>query len=105
MSTDLSRHGLRAKREVHWNLAAAELCEHAIRRGEGRLAECGAFVAITKPHTGRSPSDKFVVREPTTESQIWWGEVNVPFEPARFETLREAVLEHLSTQELYVRDV
>jgi phosphoenolpyruvate carboxykinase (ATP) len=105
MTTDLARHGLRPDGTVHWNLPAAELCEHAIRRGEGKFSECGAFVALTRPHTGRSPNDKFVVREPGTEGQIWWGDVNVPFDPEKFEQLRQDVLEYLSQQDLYVRDV
>jgi phosphoenolpyruvate carboxykinase (ATP) len=105
LTGDLSRHGLVARGDVYWNLSAPELCEHALRRDEGRLAECGAFVAVTQPHTGRSPNDKFVVREPSTEEQIWWGDVNVPFEPDAFQRVREAVLEHLAERDLFVRDV
>src|SRR5690606_27201265 len=66
------------------NLAPAELVEHAIRRGEGELSRDGAFVARTAPHTGRSPNDKYVVREPSSADRIWWGSVNVPMEPAQF---------------------
>jgi phosphoenolpyruvate carboxykinase (ATP) len=64
------------------------LLEHAVRRGEGRLTADGAFVGMTAPHTGRSPDDKFVVREPSSEDDIWWGKVNVALRRAKFDALR-----------------
>ncbi|MGH7482930.1 MAG: phosphoenolpyruvate carboxykinase (ATP) [Longimicrobiales bacterium] len=103
--TTLAAHGLKVVGEVHWNLAPAELVEHAVRNGEGRFSADGAFVAVTSPHTGRSPHDKFTVREPDSEADIWWGDVNVPLEAAAFEALREEVLAHLEPQALYVQDV
>jgi phosphoenolpyruvate carboxykinase (ATP) len=102
---DLARHGLAASRDVHWNSSPADLIESAVRRREGLLTADGAFVAITKPHTGRSPNDKFVVREPETEANIWWGSVNVPLALEKFELLRADVLAHLGSQELFARDV
>ncbi|HEX7091124.1 MAG TPA: phosphoenolpyruvate carboxykinase [Longimicrobiales bacterium] len=90
---------------VHWNLAPAALYEHAIRRGEGVLTRDGCFAAVTAPHTGRSPNDKFVVREPSSEQHIWWGSVNVPLEPANFEALLRDVQGYLRGRELFVRDV
>jgi phosphoenolpyruvate carboxykinase (ATP) len=104
--TELSDHGLSPTGRVHWNLPPAQLIEHAVWRGEGQLSADGSFVAVTAPHTGRSPNDKFTVREPSTEEEIWWGAVNVPMEPSKFETLREDVLRYLDEQDdLYVRDV
>ena len=105
LSADLSRHGLKPRGPVHWNLGAAGLIEHAIRRGEGSLTEDGAFVAITTPHTGRSPNDKFVVREPSSEDKIAWGSVNVPLSVEHFERLHRDVLRHLEGQELFVQDL
>ncbi|HEX7118793.1 MAG TPA: phosphoenolpyruvate carboxykinase [Longimicrobiales bacterium] len=105
LTADLSRHGLKARGPVHWNLGAAALIEHAIRRGEGSLSENGAFVARTTPHTGRSPNDKFTVREPSSEDRIAWGSVNVPFSPEHFERLLADVRGHLDRQELFVQDV
>ena len=70
---DLARIGIDADARVHRNLSSAVLLEHAIRRGEGRLTKHGSFVGLTSPHTGRSPDDKFVVREPSSEDQVWWG--------------------------------
>ena len=62
----LEAQGLAPSGDVHWNLVAPVLIEHAIRRGEGELADMGPFVSTTAPHTGRSPNDKFVVKEPST---------------------------------------
>ena len=102
---DLTRHGLDVRGKVDWNLPPAALIERAVLRGEGLLTREGAFAALTTPHTGRSPDDKFVVKEPESGGEIWWGKVNVPFEPGNFERLRRDVLAHLSGQDLYVQDV
>jgi phosphoenolpyruvate carboxykinase (ATP) len=103
---DLARLGLDPRGTVHWNLAPAALLEHAIRRAEGVLTGDGSFAALTRPHTGRSPNDKFVVREPESEGRIWWGTVNVPFDPASYDLLRRDLLDHLSgLPELFARDV
>jgi phosphoenolpyruvate carboxykinase (ATP) len=102
---DLGRHGLEPRERVHWNTAPAELIELAVRRGEGLLTRDGAFAANTSPHTGRSPNDKFVVREPESEAHIWWGPVNVPLDPGAWARLRDAVVDYLGSQELFVRDV
>ena len=102
---DLAAHGLRPDKPVHWNLSPAALVEEAVRRGEGHLTREGAFVGITKPHTGRSPDDKFVVREAETAERVWWGNVNVPMERSQYDALRAAVEEHLSGQELFVSDL
>ena len=102
----LSRQGLTPSGTVHWNLGAPELVEAAIRRGEGRLAAMGPFVAVTSPHTGRSPNDKFVVREPGSEADVDWGKVNQPFAPAHYEILLADVKAYLNTlPELFVQDL
>ena len=105
MVRDLGAQGIQAQRSVHWNLPAAELIEHAIRRGEGRFSARGAFVGVTTPHTGRSPNDKFVVREPSSEEHVAWGKVNVPMSAEHYERLRDDVRTYLAGQELYARDV
>jgi phosphoenolpyruvate carboxykinase (ATP) len=102
---DLTRHGFNPKGRVYWNEPPARLIEQAVHRNEGLLTAHGAFVGITTPHTGRSPNDKFVVRESGTEGEVWWGNVNVAFDGDRFTALRQQVLDHLSAQELFARDV
>jgi phosphoenolpyruvate carboxykinase (ATP) len=91
---------------VQWNLVAPELVEAAIRRNEGVIADMGPFVAVTSPHTGRSPNDKFVVREPSSEAHVDWGKVNQPMSPAHYETLKADVKQYLNgLPELFVQDL
>lgn len=88
-----------------WNPSPARTIEIAICRGEGKLTSGGAFLAITRPFTGRSPQDKFIVREPSSEDKVWWGKVNQPLDPAKFDILERDVKAYLNTQELFIRDV
>jgi phosphoenolpyruvate carboxykinase (ATP) len=102
----LDAQGLNPGGDVHWNLVAPTLFQQAIRRGEGELADMGPFVAVTAPHTGRSPNDKFVVREPESERDVDWGKVNQPLSPEHFEALLADVREHLDgSEELFVQDL
>jgi phosphoenolpyruvate carboxykinase (ATP) len=105
LSKDLAQHGIDARGAINWNLAPALLIEHAIRRGEGVFSEAGSFVAITAPHTGRSPNDKFVVREPTSESKIGWGGANVALSVEHYERLHRDVCEYLGARDLFVQDL
>ena len=92
-SLTLVEHGLFPIR-IHANLTPPALLEHALRRGEGTLTDHGAFAAVTAPHTGRSPKDKFVVEEPGAGDRIWW-EKNPRLDPAAFERLLEDVRAYL----------
>ncbi len=102
--SDLSKIGLTTAK-AHWNLSPAACIEQAVRRAEGEITAAGPFNAVTSPHTGRSPKDRFIVHEGSTESDVWWGPVNAAFEPQKFEILRGKVVEYLQGQELFVRDV
>ncbi|MFL5522705.1 MAG: phosphoenolpyruvate carboxykinase (ATP), partial [Gemmatimonadaceae bacterium] len=105
-STDLRAQGLSPRGEVHWNLIAPELFQAAARRNEGEFADMGPFVAVTTPHTGRSPNDKFIVREPTSEKDIDWGKVNQPMTPDSYRLLLGDVKRHLNdAAELFVEDL
>ena len=97
--------GISTEQRVHRNLTPSQLYEHALRRGEGVVTSAGPFSAVTSPHTGRSPNDKFLVQEPDSTGQIWWGKVNQPIAPEKFARLKADVEAHLSGQELFVRDV
>jgi len=91
---------------AHRNRAAAELYEHALRRGEGLLAAAGPLCVVTTPHTGRSPNDKFIVRDATTSERVWWGGgVTRPLAPEHFDRLRDDVVSHLAGQELFGQDL
>ncbi len=100
----LENHGLRNLGTVHWNLSTPTLIEHALKRQEGKVSKDGALVVCTGQHTGRSANDKFVVLDETTEDDIWWGKVNAPYEPTRFDALFERMMTHLEGSELYVQD-
>ncbi len=88
----------------HRNLATGQLVEQAILGGEGVLADSGALVFLTGQYTGRSPEDKFIVREPSVEGEVDWGKVNRPFDRARFDALAERVRDHLRDREVWVQD-
>jgi phosphoenolpyruvate carboxykinase (ATP) len=102
--TGLAVHGIEPAGTVHWNLSTPRLYEHALARGEARIAEGGPLAVDTGKHTGRSPKDKFVVREPGSEERVWWGDVNAEFSEDGFESLREKVTAHLGEADLYVVD-
>ena len=102
---NLEKQGIKTAGIVHWNYVPPLLVEAAVRRGEGRLADMGPFTAVTSPHTGRSPKDKFVVRGAVTANDVDWGTVNQPFDPAKFATLSADVRHYLSgLPELFVQD-
>ena len=103
-----AEHGVAAlgirPRLVHWNLATARLYEEALIRREGRLTSGGALACTTGAHTGRSPQDKFIVREPSTDERIWWGAINRPLSQEHFDAVARDVAIYLSGRELFVQD-
>ncbi len=96
--------GLGSVASVAYNLPEAKLYEEAIRRGEAELTAHGALRALTGQHTGRSPKDKFVVRDDATEDQIWWDN-NKPMTPAHFAQLHQDMLAHAAGASLFVQDL
>jgi phosphoenolpyruvate carboxykinase (ATP) len=100
----LDRHGIENVNVVYWNLPTPLLYEEALRRREGRLAHLGPLVVRTGQHTGRSPRDKFIVREPSSESHVWWGDANRPLDPEKFAALRSRLLSYLQDRDLFVQD-
>ena len=100
----LERHGILNPGRVHWNRGTATLYEEAIRGHEGIVAESGPLVCVTGVHTGRSPNDKFLVREPSSQDNVWWGKVNRSIEPGQFRVVRDELLASLTGKELYVQD-
>ncbi len=89
---------------VRWNLSTPALTEISVARHEGHLAKDGPLVARTGQHTGRSPNDKFVVREPSSEQHVHWGDVNRPLDPAKFDALHKDLVAYLQDKELFVLD-
>src|SRR5207247_11464971 len=94
----------RLGRHVRANLSVAELYEDAIRSGEGIIASEGPLVVRTGKHTGRSPQDKFIVREPSSQDAIWWGEVNRPISEEHYDRLRARLVDELAGKTLFAQD-
>ncbi len=103
-SFGVDQQGITGAGTVYWNLSPARLVELAIQRGEATLTAEGALVCETGQHTGRSPNDKFVVKDPETDGDIWWGEVNRPFEKEKFEALLARAQEYLQGKDIFVFD-
>ena len=102
--TELESIGIYNAGGIYRNLSTAQLYEEIIRRGEARMAQGGAVAVRTGKHTGRSPNDKYIVREPTSEGHVAWGKVNRPLSEASFETLRKRLLAYLQRRDLFVQD-
>ncbi|HEX2899397.1 MAG TPA: phosphoenolpyruvate carboxykinase (ATP), partial [Bacteroidia bacterium] len=100
----LAETGVQNAATVYWNLPVAELVEQTLKRGEGVLADNGSLCVRTGEFTGRSPKDKFAVKDANTENVVWWGEVNNPFSRENFVKLKAKVVNHLGGRELWVRD-
>jgi phosphoenolpyruvate carboxykinase (ATP) len=101
----IENHGIRNPTAVYWNLPAPALYEEAIRRREAILCHDGPLAVRTGHHTGRSPGDKVFVREPGSEEDLWWGDINLPIEPARFETLYGRLRAYLQMKDVFVQDL
>src|SRR5687767_8765165 len=96
--------GIARSGPVHWDLSTPALYEAAIQHQEGQLAAEGPLVCRTGQHTGRSPNDKFIVREPSSDQHVHWGTVNRPLDPGSFDTLQRDMTAYLRDKELYVLD-
>jgi phosphoenolpyruvate carboxykinase (ATP) len=100
----LKNHGIVNIRKAYWNLPTESLYEEAVFRGEAKISRMGALVVDSRPHTARAAQDKFVVREPSTEDDIWWGEYNRPISPEKFETIYERMLGYIQGRDLFIQD-
>ncbi len=101
----LAGTGVRAAAALHANLTAPSLIAHALRKGEGRLSADGAIIVRTGIHTGRSTGDKFVVDEPSTSANVWWGKVNQKLAVPKYQILKGRVLAYLQGRELFTQDL
>lgn len=90
-------------KQVFENLTTDELIEKALERNEGQITDKGALAADTGEFTGRSPKDKFLVKDAKTADTAWWGTVNQPFESEKFDALLNRVVAHLEGREIFVR--
>lgn len=101
--------GIRNIKKAHWNLCSPKLYEQATKRSEGVISHMGPLVVVRPPEslisTGRAPDDKYIVRDDETESKINWGNVNIAFDPEKFEDIFERVKSYMQDRELFIQDV
>ncbi|EGD82581.1 phosphoenolpyruvate carboxykinase [Salpingoeca rosetta] len=101
----LDNHGIGNVHQEHWNLPTAALYEHAVHRGEGHIVHLGPLCVRTGKHTGRAAGDKYFVREPTSEKNIAWGDVNQEMSEEAFNWLHRKCIAYLQNRTVYVMDV
>ncbi|WP_229201928.1 phosphoenolpyruvate carboxykinase (ATP), partial [Arsenicibacter rosenii] len=94
---------IREVNDLHFQLSPAELIEHALRNGEGKLTNTGALMCPTGTFTGRSPKDRYIVKDALTAERVDWGDVNIPFDEARFDRLHRKMCHYAEYQKVYVR--
>ena len=104
MNNELSNLGL-FDVTAHWNLSPQKLTQISLDKNQAQLADSGAISVNTGEFTGRSPKDRFVVKDSLTENSVWWGEVNIPFSPEKYNKLYNKVTSYLKGKEVFVRDV
>lgn len=99
----LNDHGI-THNNIHYQLSSDELHDATLQKGLGKESSLGALAVSTGEFTGRSPMDRFIVKDAITTEKIWWGDINIPFEPDAFDRLHTKMVSYLNDKELYVRD-
>ncbi|WP_452222335.1 phosphoenolpyruvate carboxykinase (ATP) [Lacinutrix salivirga] len=102
-SISLDHYGIK-NAKVKYQLSPEELHNITIEKGQGVEASSGALAVNTGEFTGRSPMDRFIVKDKITGDKVWWGNINIPFEPDAFDKLYDKVVDYLSEKEVFVRD-
>ncbi|MEL7003192.1 MAG: phosphoenolpyruvate carboxykinase (ATP) [Bacteroidota bacterium] len=100
----LEKYGISDANHVFWNQSPAELVELSLKNNEGHLVDNGALMCDTGTFTGRSPKDKFIVKDDLTKDTVWWGNINIPIEEDKFDGIYKKMVENLKGRDLYVRD-
>ncbi|HYH15867.1 MAG TPA: phosphoenolpyruvate carboxykinase (ATP), partial [Flavisolibacter sp.] len=102
---NLVKIGLKNTESIHYQSTPEELVQDTLRLGEGVLTDTGALAIRTGEFTGRSPNDKFTVKDETTESTVHWNNFNIPIEEKYFHIIQKKILDYLNEQpEIWVRD-
>jgi len=103
-TANLANIGLKNIQTAYWNLSPTELVEKTLATQEGVLADSGALVIKTGEFTGRSPADRFIVKDHITENTVDWNSINMPFDADKFNVLRDKVVQHFEGKDVYVAD-
>ena len=96
--------GLKFTKDIHYQLSPEELTEQTVARGQGKICSTGALVINTGEFSGRSPEDKFTVKDALTENSVHWNNFNIPIEPKYFDALYSKMMTYLADKEIWVRD-
>ena len=99
----LEQYGIK-NAQVKYQLTPDQLQEETLKKGQGKVASSGALAVNTGEFTGRSPMDRFIVKDSITEDKVWWGNINIPFDADKFQKLYDKVTDYLSNKEVFVRD-
>ncbi|PKV48365.1 phosphoenolpyruvate carboxykinase (ATP) [Aquimarina sp. MAR_2010_214] len=89
---------------MRYQLSSENLQEEVVQKGQGKITESGALAINTGEFTGRSPMDRFIVKDHITQDKVWWGDINIPFDQNAFDALYDKVTNYLSGKEVFVRD-
>ena len=89
---------------VRYQLSSSDLHKITLEKGQGKESSLGAIAVNTGEFTGRSPMDRFIVKDDVTKDEVWWGNINIPFDPEKFDKLYDKVVSYLSGKEIFVRD-
>ncbi len=103
LNTNLKKYGLKDV-NVHWNLSPKELQHITVEKNMGKETSNGTLAVNTGKFTGRSPQDRFIVKDNYTTDKVWWGKVNKPISSENFDKLQKEVTNYLSGKDLYIRD-
>lgn len=99
----LEQYGIK-NAQVQYQLTPDQLHDITIEKGQGVEASSGSLAINTGEFTGRSPQDRFIVKDSITEDKVWWGNINIPFDSDKFQKLYDKVTDYLSSKEVFVRD-
>lgn len=102
-TVSLASYGI-THQNINYQLSSGKLHKITLEKGMGKEASSGALAVNTGEFTGRSPKDRFLVKDKITAEKVWWGDINIPFEPSDFDALYDKVIAYLNEKELYVRD-
>lgn len=90
--------------KIYYQFSAEKLHNEIIVRNQGKQTSTGAIAINTGEFTGRSPNDRFVVKDNVTKNDVWWSDINLPFNSKKFDSLYNKVINYLSNKEIFVRD-
>lgn len=100
----LNNYNIHTSESIYWNLLPAQLIEMSVKKNLGTLTNSGALAVDTGEFTGRSPKDRFIVKDNITKDSVFWNDINIPFDTVHFDNLLEKVTKYLSDKDIYVRD-